>query len=149
MATMPTATSARAILQEGGYNGMGFYVKPGQMVAHEYPLPRSPRSVVLLGIHAMHPHDGDGMTFRYGMRTTPGGLFDGRHGWRPRAWHAPPVAGFVVPAKTEGIMEIGISSTQPGVHCVRGSTVDYRMGDFTYSAPQQFEIDLCVARAGP
>ena len=44
-------------------------------------------------------------------------------------------------------MAIGISSTQPGVHCVRGSTVDYRMGDFSYGSPLQFGLELCVGRA--
>jgi hypothetical protein len=72
----------------------------------------------------------------------------GRSGWKLRAWHARPLAGAVIPANHRGVLVIGVSSMERGLHQLHGFIIDYRIGLMTYSAPQQYEIDLCTRKRG-
>ena len=123
----------------------------GQVLASsdffEFPTLSTP--VVLLDVRPLHPQDARGVTLRYGATSGDGTsgrgtLFGSRDGWHPAKWHLRPVAGFVIPAHVPGAIVVGASSTQPGVHHIRGFIVDYRIGAFTYSAPQQVGIEICV-----
>src|SRR4051812_6414549 len=130
---------------DGGYNPLGFEVKPGQIGVLEYPFTRAlPTRAVLLGMRPMRPQDARGVTLRYGVIAGGGGLTAGRTGWNLRALHAHPLAGFVLPAHTQGTFVVGASSRQVGVHHIRGFVLDYRIGGIRFSAPQQFGEDVCV-----
>jgi hypothetical protein len=86
------------------------------------------------------------VTFRYGARADAAGGVIGRRGWRLRAWHARPLAGFVIPARHGGTLVIGLSSNQPGPHRIRGFVLTYRIGSTTYSGPLENGIDFRVRK---
>lgn len=141
----------------GGYgcNTFGLVLKPGQLVEVDYPLvvdPPFPKPlsvpVELLGVRLLHPADGNGVAVRYGARADDPVERVGRSGWKPQAWHMRPVPGFVIPAHHQGMLMIGVSSKQLGIHHICGVVLDYRIGGTTYSAAQAVGIDVTVKKHG-
>jgi hypothetical protein len=129
----------------GVYNRFGVPAKTAQVVATYWELPRTLSApVVLLDVRPLHPEDARGVTLRYGAIAVPTLQYQGRIGWKLKAWHMRPLAGFVLPAHHRGTLVIGASSSQPGIHRIRDFVLDYRIGSTTYSAPQQFDISVCV-----
>ncbi|HEY2355290.1 MAG TPA: hypothetical protein VGH79_10380 [Gaiellaceae bacterium] len=134
-------------LADTGGGVFGMDALPGQIASMDYQL-RKPLSVpaVLLGIRLLHPAEGRGLAFRYAARTNAAGGAVGSGGWRLRAWHARPLAGFVIPAHQYGSLVVGMSASQPGVHHIRGFILTYRVGDTTYNGPLEDGIDLRVRK---
>lgn len=130
---------------DGGYSGIGAPATPGEVIASGafFEFPILSRPVVLLSVRPLHPEEARGVTLRYGVWTGRESI-GSADGWHPAAWHLHPVSGYVVPAHVRAGLVVGVSSKQPGIHHIRGVVVDYRIGAFTYSAPRQAGIEICV-----
>ena len=131
-----------------GSAGVGLGVHPGQVFAATIPLPRTlSNPTELVAVRPLHPEDARDVSLQYGATTGRGLSVGGARGWHPAAWQMHPLAGFVIPAHVRGGVTIGVSSTERGVHWIRGFVLDYKIGGTTYSAPQQFAMKLCVGKS--
>lgn len=100
---------------DGYYNYFGEPAKTDQIVSAYWELSRTLSTpVVLLDVRPLHPEDARGVTLRYGAIAVPTAQYQGRIGWKLKAWHMRPLAGFVLPAHHRGTLVIGASSRKTG-----------------------------------